>query len=190
MPCLIPTILLCWWLSELEGEMRLWTVGPCWSYFACPWKQCCSLARPVLSASLSPNTHTHAHNKTPSRRGSWTLHVSHPKTCHTMSYLSEWVAIRSQEEARWTEMAKVNAKYFCCRKMLRKALNSSLAHIVNYLVCYLHNLSITNDYSYNLSSVISNILSAWVYQSFNRCIYCSLNLSVYPYIICIICLSV
>ncbi len=51
-------------------------------------------------------------------------------------------------------MAKVSAKYFCCRKMLRKALNSSLAHIVYYLVCHLHNLSITNDYSYILSSVI------------------------------------
>jgi len=70
MPCLIPTVLLCWWLSELEGEMRrLWAVGPCWSCFARPWKQCCSLAQPVLSASLSPNTYTQTHNNsTPSRQ--------------------------------------------------------------------------------------------------------------------------
>lgn len=54
-----------WWLSELEGEMRrLWAVGPCWSCFARPWKQCCSLARPVLSASLSPNTYTHTQQHT------------------------------------------------------------------------------------------------------------------------------
>jgi len=86
MPCLIPTVLLCWWLSELEGEMRrLWAVGPCWSCFARPWKQCCSLARPVLSASLSPNTYTHTHNSTPSREEQLDLARKPPKDRHTMS---------------------------------------------------------------------------------------------------------
>ncbi len=76
-------------------------------------------------------------------------------------------------------MAKVNAKYFCCRKMLRKALNSSLAHIVHYLVCYLHNLSITNDYSCNLSSIV-RIISVYVVHIICLCVS----------VVCIICLSV